>query len=319
MPAPGVDSEHDQGLLQRAGRHDPRPAEPLLGRRALAVLALRARDHAVRHGLDHPAAHDRRRSRSSSSSRRRARPATPRSTSTRATSRSCSRPLQALGYAYLFKRAGRAPRLNAGPHRADRRHAHRRHDAADVDGRADHEARHRQRHLAPDLRVDPLDALRPASAPGSNGGPIEQLFFPLIALAIIVAVVFIQEGQRRIPIQYAKRMVGRRMTVGRLDLHAAAREHGRRHPDHLRRGVMAFPPTIAQFFPQTQGFINAHFTPDRACSYLLLEAFLIVIFTYFYTAVQFNPSTRPTTCASTAATSRASGPARRRRSTSTAC
>src|SRR5213079_688730 len=47
-----------------------------------------------------------------------------------------------------------------------------------------------------------------------NGGPMEKLFFPLIAIAIIVAVVFIQEGQRRIPIQYAKRMVGRRMTAG---------------------------------------------------------------------------------------------------------
>src|SRR5437763_9961133 len=47
-----------------------------------------------------------------------------------------------------------------------------------------------------------------------NGGPMEKLFFPLIAIGIIVAVVFIQEGQRRIPIQYAKRMVGRRMTSG---------------------------------------------------------------------------------------------------------
>src|SRR5881409_2942100 len=47
-----------------------------------------------------------------------------------------------------------------------------------------------------------------------NGGPMEKLFFPLIALGIIVAVVFIQEGQRRIPIQYAKRMVGRRQTAG---------------------------------------------------------------------------------------------------------
>src|SRR5919197_529102 len=47
-----------------------------------------------------------------------------------------------------------------------------------------------------------------------NGGPTEKLFFPIVALAIIVAVVFVQEGQRRIPIQYAKRMVGRRMTTG---------------------------------------------------------------------------------------------------------
>ena len=47
-----------------------------------------------------------------------------------------------------------------------------------------------------------------------NGGPMEKLFFPLIALGIIVAVVFMQEGQRRIPIQYAKRMIGRKMTSG---------------------------------------------------------------------------------------------------------
>jgi preprotein translocase subunit SecY len=47
-----------------------------------------------------------------------------------------------------------------------------------------------------------------------NGGPMEKLFFPLIALGIIVSVVFIQEGQRRIQIQYAKRMIGRKMTSG---------------------------------------------------------------------------------------------------------
>jgi preprotein translocase subunit SecY len=52
--------------------------------------------------------------------------------------------------------------------------------------------------------------------------------------------------------------------------------------------IMAFPPTVAQFFPQTQSFINEHFTPSD-WTYLILQAFLIVIFTYFYTAVQFNP------------------------------
>src|SRR5207302_7273026 len=52
--------------------------------------------------------------------------------------------------------------------------------------------------------------------------------------------------------------------------------------------VMAFPPTIGQFFPQTQGFINAHFQySSLPC--LTAEGLLIVIFTYFYTAVQFNP------------------------------
>jgi preprotein translocase subunit SecY len=52
--------------------------------------------------------------------------------------------------------------------------------------------------------------------------------------------------------------------------------------------IMAFPPTVAQFFPQTQSFINEHFTPSD-WTYLILQAFLIVVFTYFYTAVQFNP------------------------------
>src|SRR5260370_20747976 len=52
--------------------------------------------------------------------------------------------------------------------------------------------------------------------------------------------------------------------------------------------VVAFPPTIAQFFPATQGWINAHFSYGSLL-YIVLEAVLIIVFTYFYTAVQFNP------------------------------
>src|SRR5439155_22699554 len=48
------------------------------------------------------------------------------------------------------------------------------------------------------------------------GGVMEKLFFPLISIGIIVAVVFVQDGQRKIQIQYAKRMIGRRMTAGVL-------------------------------------------------------------------------------------------------------
>ena len=81
------------------------------------------------------------------------------------------------------------------------------HDAADVDGRADHEARVGN-GISLLIFASILDGAPPAISAWYNGGPMEKLFFPLIALAIIVAVVFIQEGQRRIPIQYAKRMVG---------------------------------------------------------------------------------------------------------------
>jgi len=132
-----------------------------------------------------------------------------------------------------------------------------------------------------------------ASAPSGiqawiNGGPMEKLFFPLIALGVIVAVVFIQEGQRRIPIQYAKRMVGRRMTAGGSTYMPLRVNMAGVIPVIFAAAVMAFPPTIAQFFPATQTFINRHFSPT-SLGYLLFEAFLIVIFTYFYTAVQFNP------------------------------
>jgi preprotein translocase subunit SecY len=121
-----------------------------------------------------------------------------------------------------------------------------------------------------------------------NGGPMEKLFFPLVALGIVVAVVFVQEGQRRIPIQYAKRMVGRRQTAGGSTYMPLRVNMAGVIPVIFAAAIMAFPPTIAQFFPQTQGFINAHFSPGNWL-YLALEGGLIIVFTFFYTAVQFNP------------------------------
>ena len=52
--------------------------------------------------------------------------------------------------------------------------------------------------------------------------------------------------------------------------------------------LLALPQTIGSFFPNTQNFINAHFSP-RSWTYLAVEAVLIIVFTFFYTAVQFNP------------------------------
>ena len=154
IPAPGVDSADDQGLLQRPRRHDPRPAERLLGRRAVAVRPVRARDHALRHGLDHLAADDGRRAEAGAAAEGR-----------RVGLRQ-DQPVHALPHRRargsavhglrVSVQARRKPRRQHRPDRPDRRHADRRHDAAHVDGRDDHEARRRQRHLAADLRVDPL-------------------------------------------------------------------------------------------------------------------------------------------------------------------
>jgi preprotein translocase subunit SecY len=117
---------------------------------------------------------------------------------------------------------------------------------------------------------------------------MEKLFFPLIAVGICAAVVFVQEGQRRIPIQYAKRMVGRRMTTGGSTYLPLRVNMAGVIPIIFAAAILAFPPTMAQYFPVTQEFVNNYFQPGDWI-YLLGEGLMIVIFTYFYTAVQFNP------------------------------
>jgi preprotein translocase subunit SecY len=121
-----------------------------------------------------------------------------------------------------------------------------------------------------------------------NGGPIEKLFFPLVAIGVVVSVVFVQEGQRRIPIQYAKRMVGRRQTAGGSTYMPLRVNMAGVIPVIFAAALLALPQTISSFAPNTQTFINQYFS-STSWAYLGVEAALIIIFTYFYTAVQFNP------------------------------
>jgi preprotein translocase subunit SecY len=121
-----------------------------------------------------------------------------------------------------------------------------------------------------------------------NGGPMEKLFFPLIAIGVIVSVVFVQEGQRRIPIQYAKRMMGRRQTAGGSTYMPLRVNMAGVIPVIFAAALLALPQTVSSFAPNTQTFINTHFSPN-SYTYLAVEAILIIVFTYFYTAVQFNP------------------------------
>ena len=121
-----------------------------------------------------------------------------------------------------------------------------------------------------------------------SGGAMEKLFFPLLALLIVAAIVFIQEGQRKIPIQYAKRMVGRRMTTGGSTYMPLRVNMAGVIPVIFAAAIMALPPTLAQFVPSWTGFVNRNFLPT-SWLYLGIEAALIIAFTYFYTSVQFNP------------------------------
>ena len=121
-----------------------------------------------------------------------------------------------------------------------------------------------------------------------NGNSSERLFFPILVIVVIVAVVFVQEGQRKIPIQYAKRVVGRRMTTGGSTYMPLRVIMAGVIPVIFAAAIMSFPPTIALFFPSTNTFINTHFQATGNL-YISLEALLIIGFTFFYTAVQFNP------------------------------
>src|SRR5206468_1830929 len=121
-----------------------------------------------------------------------------------------------------------------------------------------------------------------------NGGPTEKLFFPLVGLGVVVAVVFVQEGQRRIPIQYAKRMMGRRQTAGGSTYMPLRVNMAGVIPVIFAAALLALPQTVAGFVPSWSAWVNRDFQ-STSWWYLFAEAVLIIVFTYFYTSVQFNP------------------------------
>jgi preprotein translocase subunit SecY len=126
----------------------------------------------------------------------------------------------------------------------------------------------------------------------TNPDQVFVVMMPFIALAVIVGIVFVQEGQRRIPVQYAKRVVGRRMTTGGSTYLPLRVNMAGVIPVIFAASIMAFPPTIGQLFGGTgDNFWTdfAVFFNPNGWAYVAGEVFFIVVFTYFYTAVTFNP------------------------------
>lgn len=111
------------------------------------------------------------------------------------------------------------------------------------------------------------------------------LLFALIAVAMIVFVIAIQQGQRRIPVQYAKRVVGRKMYGGHSTHIPLKVNQAGVIPIIFASSVLMFPVTIAQFIQvpwvKTIADYFAWGTPLQTTLYALM----IVFFTYFYTAV----------------------------------
>ncbi|MHB8650639.1 MAG: preprotein translocase subunit SecY [Gaiellaceae bacterium] len=121
-----------------------------------------------------------------------------------------------------------------------------------------------------------------------NGGTTERLFFPIVAISVVVVVVFVQEGQRRIPVQYARRQLGNRQTTGGATYMPLRVNMAGVIPVIFAAALLALPSTAASFVPAWNGFVTRHFQ-FTSWSYLGTEALLIIVFTYFYTSVQFNP------------------------------
>jgi preprotein translocase subunit SecY len=121
-----------------------------------------------------------------------------------------------------------------------------------------------------------------------NGGTTERLFFPIVAIAVVVAVVFVQEGQRRIPVQYARRQLGNRQTTGGSTYMPLRVNMAGVIPVIFAAALLALPQTVAGFVPAWSTWVNANFQ-TTSWWYLAVEAVLIIVFTYFYTSVQFNP------------------------------
>ncbi|ABR50530.1 preprotein translocase, SecY subunit [Alkaliphilus metalliredigens QYMF] len=124
---------------------------------------------------------------------------------------------------------------------------------------------------------------------------ISIIAFLAIAVLVIAAVVLITEGVRKIPVQYAKRVVGRKMYGGQSSHIPLKVNQAGVIPVIFAMSLLSFPQIVGSFFPGSgfEGFVNRFLTPSTGMGtfiYVMMQAVLIIFFTYFYTAVTFNPA-----------------------------
>jgi preprotein translocase subunit SecY len=122
--------------------------------------------------------------------------------------------------------------------------------------------------------------------------------FAIVAIVVIAAVVFINEGQRRIPVQYASRVRGRRMYQGQTQYLPLKVTMAGVIPIIFAVSILLFPAQIANYFVNSDvdwvrsvaTFISTNLNgQDNIPVYGILYFLLVVFFTYFYTAFQFRP------------------------------
>lgn len=112
-----------------------------------------------------------------------------------------------------------------------------------------------------------------------------------VFVAVIAAVIYVQEAERRIPIQYAKRVVGRKMYGGQSTHLPIKVNLAGVIPIIFAMSIMMFPSTIVgMFFANSDNwFANTFRNPQKSVLYIIIYSALILFFTFFYSVIQFNP------------------------------
>ena len=134
------------------------------------------------------------------------------------------------------------------------------------------------------------------SIQGGSLSIVTLIIFIVAAVAVTAGVIAIQEGQRRIPVQYAKRVVGRKMYGGQSTHIPIKVNQSGVIPIIFALSLLQFPLTITYFLKSDSGFtefVTKWLSPSGnpgVWVYAVLNVILIIFFTYFYTQVSFNPA-----------------------------
>ncbi len=129
----------------------------------------------------------------------------------------------------------------------------------------------------------------------ANNGYDAVVGFVLVAVALLVCIVFVEQGQRRIPVQFAKRVVGRRMYGGQSTYIPLKVNQSGVIPIIFASSVLYMPTLIGAAMPDggiggaIQDFVNDHLTLPTSPVYLTVFGLMIIGFAYFYTAITFDP------------------------------
>jgi preprotein translocase subunit SecY len=130
------------------------------------------------------------------------------------------------------------------------------------------------------------------SIAGGNGGAGKFTLVLVLCVVVVGLVVFVEQSQRRIPVQYAKRMVGRRMYGGSSTYIPIKINMANVIPIIFASSLLAIPGLIAQFADQSAGWVQwvtQNLAQQDAPLHLVLYTVLIIFFCFFYTAITFNP------------------------------